>query len=37
VSSPKSFQSHYGLTTWNADGSYRFAGKDICYDVLEEE
>ena len=37
VKSSKALKSKYGRTTRSADGSYRFLGKDICYDVLEEK
>lgn len=35
IKTSKTWKSKYGLTTRSADGSYRFLGKDICYDVLE--
>lgn len=37
VKSSKALKSKCGHTTRNADGSYVFRGKDICYDVLVEE
>jgi hypothetical protein len=37
VKSSKALKSKYGLTARNADGSYQFRGKDICYDLLVEE
>jgi hypothetical protein len=37
VTTSKALKSKYGHTTRNSDGSYTFLGKDICYDVLDEE
>ncbi len=37
VKTAKALKAKYGRTARQADGSYLFLGKDICYDVLEEQ